>query len=911
MSIRIYAKDKSVSYRVSRYWWQEKAYLTLTAQLLIDMRSGQSLPDRVLWEHTAKELRTIQPGTNFDQGKAKIKAEFFVGGYAFTYDEHTAISTVQVKVGQFQKTAAVYGDRFWLKSGPLYSMSAPLPFKQMALSWSNAFGGKTCHLNPKGKGQTANEQGLWPLANIENPYCVIDNPRQITEPMGFLPTHLTPQQRARLGTFDDQWLKTAWPYLPQDHDLHYWNAAPQDQQQTEFWTGTEQITCTHLHPTKPVLHFELQQQKIRAFYQKKNQVPQEMSLDFDTIWLFPHVEQALLIWHGTIPVCDETAFDIEAMLLAEENAHTGTLPFEHYVDLLNNKIQRKPPPFAAKEPLPPVKRDPNPELQKKMAERKAKLVPPVQLPQEKPAQLQQEFDEAVAAKLSSEHFARYQAAIAKQPVEPLFSHDSELSPDEKMKKVMILAEQQMPTETKKLWQEAQKNPTPPPSFADIKAALIAQAAKIAEQEQHNITTEQLTAWLDDLEASAKLQQKRIIKPLNTPLNLDEEILQAMQQNCFKNMRIVNHRFENQTFDNTLFSTTHFKNCHFQDCQFNNCSFDDVDFELCTIKKSHFENSSLTSLRWIKTHLIEIVFVSCTFDRWRFKENTFQQNTFDQCVFKSGQEQSSGWLLCQFNQCQESNSHYRKSQFNEVTWQNSDLKRIYLDSCSLQEIGYQQTSLQSVNFDHSMLQHVHFYACQTLATAFDHCQLTKISFKQVNMPNLTVRDSEWSGWQVVDSDFSKLLCTRSALMDLEFVQSNFYNSRYKALTRFDNIQFQRVNLQTSFFEDVPLRHSQIHHCDLTQSIWHRCHIDNGEFSANVATLSRFEDCSFIRTRLINNNYFQGSFKRSLFKQTDIADCNLVRVNFYHASSDQLTLQRCLLPDPLPIGFWERWQGVSHG
>lgn len=32
------------------------------------------------------------------------------------------------------------------------------------------------------------------------------------------------------GTYDETWHKTRWPYHPVDHDFHYWNSAPTDQQ---------------------------------------------------------------------------------------------------------------------------------------------------------------------------------------------------------------------------------------------------------------------------------------------------------------------------------------------------------------------------------------------------------------------------------------------------------------------------------------------------------------------------------------------------------------------------------------------------------------------------------------------------------------------------------------------------------
>lgn len=910
MSIRIYAKDKSISYRVSRYWWQEKAYLTLTAQLLIDTSTGHSLPDRVLWEHTAKELRKIQAGASFDQGKAKVKAEFFVGGYAFAYDEHTTVSTVQVEVGQLKKTAAVYGDRYWLKSGLIASKSAPQPFKQIALSWHNAFGGKTCPLNPKGKGQSATEDGLWPLANIEDPYHILDTPDQTAQPMGFLPTHLTPQQRRRLGTFDDQWLKKAWPYLPQDHDLHYWNAAPPDQQQADFWTGKEQITCTHLHPTKPVLHFELQQQKIRAFFQKKDQAPEEMPLNFDTIWLFPHLEQALLIWHGTIPVIDETAFDIEAMLLAEENQQTGTRPFDYYVACLKAKIERKPPPPVAKEPKPFVKREPNLEIQKKMAERKAKFAAKRQQSQAQTAQHEQQVDAMLREQLKPEHYALYQKAKAEGPPEPPLRYDRSLSSEENIKKIHALLEQNMSPEVKKHWLAHKDKPIPPPDFEALKTRFSAALAKIPAADMDADTRAQLLAGVDTAKIRYEQQQQRLAKPRPVKLSQTEAIAKALQEKCFKGMLISDQRFDNQAFNGVTFTGVRFKSCHFQHCRFEECTMQDVSFQDCVIEHCQLRASSFSQLHWHKVTLNDNFLVDCHFDPWRAMHNTHKHNSFERCVFKNGREQLSEWQHCRFKQCQETSTHYKKTQFDHILWQDCELTRLYLEDSTLQHSEWHQTALRSFSVEGSTLQNLHFEAVQGKAISFDQCQLSKLSFARVDMPSLTIRLCQWVGWQVKQSDFPKLLCSQSAVSDLEFVDSNFYNSRYKALTRFDHVQFQRVHLQKSFFENLSLQDGQIQHCDLTQSIWHRCSLKNTEFRANVASLSRFEDCDFITSRLCNTNYFQASFKRSLFQQTDITDCNLVRVNFYHASSDQLSMRGCLLPDPLPIGFWERWQETGH-
>lgn len=75
------------------------------------------------------------------------------------------------------------------------------------------------------------------------------------------------QPRLKLaGTHDEAWKATQWPRSPRDHDYHYWNCAPQDQQ-IDYPQGGEVIALANLTPGLPpdggTIRFALPQQDLQ------------------------------------------------------------------------------------------------------------------------------------------------------------------------------------------------------------------------------------------------------------------------------------------------------------------------------------------------------------------------------------------------------------------------------------------------------------------------------------------------------------------------------------------------------------------------------------------------------------------------------------------------------------------------
>ena len=84
---------------------------------------------------------------------------------------------LSITVGRHSSELMVFGDRFWEKSGGRLAPSSPLPFAEMPLAYTHAYGGKTEHDyevsiwpdNPVGRGFYLSPEGAvdQPLPNIE------------------------------------------------------------------------------------------------------------------------------------------------------------------------------------------------------------------------------------------------------------------------------------------------------------------------------------------------------------------------------------------------------------------------------------------------------------------------------------------------------------------------------------------------------------------------------------------------------------------------------------------------------------------------------------------------------------------------------------------------------------------------
>lgn len=217
---------------------------------------------------------------------------------------------VGFRVGALQKQIRAVGDRVWTDRGP----SRAEAFVTMPIVYENAFGGvdfQSAHpnrdwdwRNPVGRGfftDKAHAVGQ-PLPNLEWPEQPIRNWKDRPPPAGFgaLASHWQPRA-GFAGSYDERWMKTRQPLLPEDFDDRFFQCAPPDQQPARFLTGGESVTIVHLSP-RGRLQFTLPRLFLgfeTRFYDGSRELHRNRKLH--SVILEPEFPRVSLVWHSALP----------------------------------------------------------------------------------------------------------------------------------------------------------------------------------------------------------------------------------------------------------------------------------------------------------------------------------------------------------------------------------------------------------------------------------------------------------------------------------------------------------------------------------------------------------------------------------------------------------------------------------
>lgn len=170
---------------------------------------------------------------------------------------------VGVKVGGWSKQLDVVGQREWRVIGPVITSTRPYSFTRQSFSYDTAFGGPDRYdpedkappvyaPNPVGcgfvtvKGQS--HLSGQPLPNTEEVDKEVTSPYCTYRPMALGPIARSLPDRLRYGgTYDENWEKNIFPFLPADFDERYLQMAPEDQQ-IPFPEGGVSIILANLTP---------------------------------------------------------------------------------------------------------------------------------------------------------------------------------------------------------------------------------------------------------------------------------------------------------------------------------------------------------------------------------------------------------------------------------------------------------------------------------------------------------------------------------------------------------------------------------------------------------------------------------------------------------------------------------------
>lgn len=267
------------------------------------------------------------------------------GACHFPQGKAGSVSTVSFRVGSWSKTLAVVGNRT-LKRGRIVG---PESFQEMGVTYDNAYGGAGFARNPFGVGhqeETAPDgTRVRRLPNVVYPRDVAADPDSRLEPAGFGPFPVTaPERMGKAGTYDKGWLKKNWPWLPDDFDWTYFNAAPKDQQLPNDLRGDEDLFFDNLHPIYPQYAAKLPGIRARCFLHERIDGAlrfREVPLKLDTLYAEPDSEKLILVWRGHVEVRSLKLKELEHLYLATERMGDPPGSLEKHREILLSRLPQK------------------------------------------------------------------------------------------------------------------------------------------------------------------------------------------------------------------------------------------------------------------------------------------------------------------------------------------------------------------------------------------------------------------------------------------------------------------------------------------------------------------------------------------------------------------------------------------
>lgn len=219
---------------------------------------------------------------------------------------------VGIRLGAWSKKFTVHGPRIWLRGAAGFRPSDKRAFVSLPLSYDTAFGGTdtdpadpsrtaTFETNPSGIGfypHRADREGA-PIAQTAEFGQDATDITGSYRPMALGPVgrHWLPRRR-HAGTYDEAWTDHRMPFLPEDFNESYFQAAAEDQQ-IAYPGGGEPIELVNLSPRGRIKTRLPGLQIVVVFERKSGRITQRIA-NLDTIQFLPEDHRLTLTFRTRI-----------------------------------------------------------------------------------------------------------------------------------------------------------------------------------------------------------------------------------------------------------------------------------------------------------------------------------------------------------------------------------------------------------------------------------------------------------------------------------------------------------------------------------------------------------------------------------------------------------------------------------
>lgn len=895
MSIKV-VKPFRLSLLYRPYRWHAKDHLCVTVFALADLSGKQAklLSDIELWREC---LPDMDCEGLIDPVLPKQVPEFLVAGQAYTaHQDQKNQVMVKAQVAGLEKELVVFGDRHWLDN---QTASEPQDFEQMALCWSNTYGGSDFALNPLGKGRTrvAPEDELIPLANIEGLSQRVHAKKDQGVAVGFSPINLLwPQRYQHIGSYSEQWRQHEFPGFFADMNPLFFNAAPVDQQWEKHETVPlgEAFSFWNMHPDKPCWQGQIPNWRVRCFakQQKKEQLEEvEIAMRATTAWFLPHQERVLLIFHGNLPIATEDGSDVRVLMPALEPVEQSPLATSYYFDVLEKRIDPQLGGIyvdADEQLIPAILHAPlgieGLDVFKTASWLKA---------QQRQQQIHAELSEHLIAQGKNPDEYRLDIMGPPRQYSELDLSDqswSQRTIEQEREKMLAemdasfdkeLLEQKIPEVQKKQLLRAkpstvvadmekagsQSNEKGPPQSLLLKIQ-AAQDMEQAMKQEGRLDVDALAQLVPGYEMDDEMQQQ--IAAFSIPEHArqsqqapamawmqEPEVIQQMQRLDELQRQMYLLAVQTQRPVDTL-STE-------QSQALREKLLEQHTAGQC-LKRIDLTGALLTDLTlteanlsqsWLEgVDLSRSVFTGCCFDEAVLARANLENARFIDCRF----------IKTNFSLATMKNTVFESCHFEQVEMEKLNLSESYFHRSTFEEMFFNQ-----LHFDRCVIEKTTFHLCMMDEVEFSHCQINQSTIKKVTFQQSTLRETNFLNTELDSCGF---FITQLTLV--LFIESDLKNSAIHYESTVEKVQFSQSSLYQCFFREMAMQAIDFSDsrlemcdfslCDLTDAQFVRCDAPNANFS---------------RTQLTRTNFTQAHLVDAQFKGADLRWANFTQANLFRA------------------------------
>lgn len=859
-------KPNRLSCLTRPYKYLNQDYLAVTAYAMVDFSSGFYLePEQRLWG-TFKDESVLNFGAEaLDFGIPKHTPEIILNAYGFGAYAIDGRSAVSVSVNNVRKDLWVTGDRYWSDGKPTQA----LPFESIPINWRNAYGGAGCEDNPVGKGHHDTElNGLSVrfLPNIEDPSNPVLHPGKRYAPAGYAAIPIeSPNRNLMLGTYDDHWRVHEFPGFARDIDWEYFNQSPARQRLSRLEMG-DQIVFTHMHGDKEKLVTTVPPLVVRAFIKKAEIVARESDflteapLKLTTYWAYPHLEKAILIYQGAVPIGEDDASDVSHILYAVEHSDTAKSQ-AYYEGVFHERLDPQTGAFSALLDKPLV----DARFIRATSDDEIELSPLLQNKLRKlEKELAQNASHGEEYSTKSEESSQVQAEMAWLKK----SQNGRIARDDVIED-MLKRRQQNGTSLKEAKKQFRKRRQTSEQSAEevsqktaderqrfLRERREALLASLKEDAEKSIAPGEAPQATASLAAQDQLRKLRLLQleqfedsvsraPSATPPKRD------WSGNPKKLYRIFGL---NQLITDPL--PAGYDGYELHGFVATQASYAGLNLGVLTVKESRIFRCNFTKSQMAHCDFYQVVFNGCDFSSVDWNQAIFKQCQFIDCRLSDVQSDRAQFEDCRFVQS------------NLTAWMHFKigLKNCVFEQCRFVNFSYTRSKLETVTFEKCHFLRHSFIKGRIKGLRMTACHIDSMSFVGI----ATIQ-----GFHISQCQASKLyFAADTVLQDLYISHSTVSASSFRKID-FNQATIVASDLSTCDFSEAKMQESSL-------------------------ADSFFKQCLFVRSDLSRAHISNSDFSEAQMKSADLIGANMRHVSFFSAElamikADANTIQQDMLMD----------------